>query len=336
MKADFNTHEGTFLLYPTRTDVWRKGAKPIAETIFSLASILSRYEKVYLGMAKETLPLSIKGVTTLPMEYNDIWTRDSGAVPVRDYLVKFGFNAWGGEDGLYSDWSLDQTIPEQMSNVLNKPLKEYPLTIEGGNILTNGNGTLICIKQTVVNNNRNPNVNEEQAKSILKAALNVEKVIFIEQGLLFDETGGHVDNLVAFADEKTILLAWTDDKDHPQYEVVRKAFDTLNSQTGAKGEKFKIIKVELPLPFERTEEDCVGLTSQEGSKERFLGETIQPSYINFIFANGAVIIPSFEDEKDKVVLDLFKEVFKEKEIIQFPAREIVLGGGGLHCITKNY
>lgn len=330
MKADFNLHEGTFLLYPTRTDVWRRNAVPIKNVIKSLANTISRFEKVILG----TLPnCDVENVSAqiTPIEYNDIWVRDSGAVPLENSLIKFGFNAWGGEDGLYSDWSLDKTVPEQMSKILNKPLKEFPLTIEGGNLATNGNGVIICIKNTVVNDNRNPKVSEEDAKSILKNALKARKVIFIENGLKYDETGGHIDNLLAFADEKTVLLAWTDDENNPQYDIVRQALKTLENESN-----FNVIKIPLPSTFLRTKDDCDGLVYEKGSKERYLGEIIQPSYINFIFVNGGVIIPSFGDEKDDEVAKIFKSIFTDREIIQFPSREIVLGGGGLHCITKNF
>ncbi|MBO7215271.1 MAG: agmatine deiminase family protein [Clostridia bacterium] len=336
MKADFNVHEGTFLLYPLRTDVWRKGAKPIAQTIVSLAKILSRHERVVLGVDSSVRLDPIDGVDIATMDYNDIWIRDSGVVPVGNHFVKFQFNAWGGQEGLYSDWSLDATVPEQMGKIVGKTIKEYPLIIEGGNILTNGNGTLICIERTVVNPNRNPNLSKLEAEAILKEALNVKKVIFIERGLNYDETGGHIDNLVAFANENTILLAWTDNANHPQYEVVRSAYKTLQNEVGANGEKFKIVKVPLPSPFIRTEDDCVGLEMLLGSKERFEGEQIQPSYINFIFANGAVIVPSFDCDLDDEVVKIFTAEFNDREIIQFPSREIVLGGGGLHCITKNY
>lgn len=337
MKADFALHDGTLLLYPTRRDVWRGGAKPIAATVTELAQLLSRYEPTVLGalpaLDKTAIQASCPDVTVAEMQYDDIWARDSGAVPTSDGLVKFGFNAWGGDEGLYGDWSRDSTVPEQMSRLLGKELSPSPITLEGGNLLTDGDGTLICIKATVINGNRNPGVTEDEAERLLKEALGVERIIWIDEGLAHDETGGHVDNLFAFADKDTLLIAWTDDKESPQYPIVRRALAAIESTPG---KKYDIVKIPLPSAFERTKANCEGLEYPDGSKARLEGEIIQPSYINFIFANGAVIVPTFDDPTDGEVLKIFKDTFPDREVVPFPAREIVLGGGGLHCITKNY
>ncbi len=340
MKADFDTHSGTFLLYPTRFDVWRRRAQPIAETVRALCEVIAKYETVVLGISPEVdfdaVQTRLKKTVCKQMQYDDIWIRDTGAIPCDDGLVAFDFNAWGGEEGLYKDWSLDQTVPEQMREILQSDLKRANLVLEGGNLLSNGNGTLVAIKNTICNGNRNLGVSEVEAEQILKEALGIKKVVFIDEGLVFDETGGHIDNLCAFADEKTLLLAWTDDVKNPQYEVVHKAYQTLANATGANGEKFEIVKVPLPAIIQRTQEDCEGIESIQGSKERVLDERIQPSYINFIFVNGGVIVPSFGDVCDEVATSVFKKVFKDKQVQTFPAREIVLGGGGMHCITRNY
>lgn len=336
MKADFEIHQGTVLLYPTRKDVWRKNAEPIAETVLALAKCISEFEPVILGV----LPgidyskfISDCGAAKVQkMNYNDIWVRDTGAVPCANKLIKFGFNAWGGDEGLYDDWSLDATVPEQMSCLLGLPLEKSPITLEGGNLLCNGKDTLICIKNSLCNKNRNPQFDVETVENILKRDLNVDNIIWIDEGLVFDETGGHIDNLCAFADEKTVMLAWTDDADNPQYNVVRNAYKSLKASTIP----FDIIKIPLPRCFTRTKDDCLGLVIEEGSKERYLGEIIQPTYLNFAFVNGGIILPAFDDPCDVIAQKLFENIFPDRKIVSFPAREIFLGGGGIHCITKNY
>lgn len=337
MKADFAFHDGTLLLYPTRRDVWRGDAKPIAATVSGLAQLLSRYEPTVLGVLpgldKKGIRAECGDARVVEMLYDDVWVRDSGAVPTAGGLVKFGFNAWGGAEGLYGDWSRDATVPEQMSKMLKRELSLSPLTLEGGNLLCDGDGTLICIKDSIINDNRNPGITEAEAERLLTAALGVTRVIWIDEGLRHDETGGHVDNLCAFASKDTLLIAWTDDESDPQYGIVRRALERINS---AHGKKYEIVKIPLPRAFLRTEDDCLGLEYPDGSKPRLPGEIIQPSYINFIFANGAVIVPEFGDPADKEVLDIFKRLFQGREVVPYPAREVVLGGGGLHCITKNY
>lgn len=334
MKADFNIHEGTLLLLPCRTDVWRDGAMPAARSVMALAAVIAEYEPVYLGAPAHRLgeiaPAVPRGVTAVPMDYDDVWCRDSGAVPVGDNLVKFCFNAWGGEDGLCCEWEKDAALPRQMSELLGKPLADCPLTLEGGNLASDGRGTVIAIKSTVVCGNRNPGIDEKEAERLLKNALNAHRVVWIEQGIAYDETGGHIDNLCAFADEKTLLLAWTDDPKNPSCSAVRAAEKRLTASG------YEVVKIPLPKSFMRTEEDCEGITAAQGSKPRLPGELIQPSYINFIFAGDAVIIPTFGDEADAVAFEIFKKQFPTRQVIQFPAREIVLGGGGLHCITRNF
>lgn len=340
MKADFKTHQGTVLLYPTREDVWRKHAGPIAETVMNLAAQISQFEPVILGVlpeAEESLLHQQCGQARIePMFYNDIWVRDSGAVSAGDHFVKMGFNAWGGDEGLYGDWSLDQTVPEQMSKLLDLPLVESLLTAEGGNLVCDGQGTLVSIKSSFCNPNRNPQFDVNEIESLLKKDLQLEQIVWIEDGLAYDETGGHIDNLCAFADEKTILLAWTDDPQNPQYQIVRNAYSVLANAHNAAGVPFDIVKIPLPNCFQRTEDDCDGLIFVEGSKKRLVGEIIQPSYINFAFVNAGVILPVFGDPADETVRALFEKIFPERKIICFPAREILLGGGGIHCITKNY
>ena len=340
MKADFDSHSGTFLLYPTRQDVWRKNAEPIAKTVLDLVDLIGRYEPTVLGVLphidKKAIESKLTYASVVEMDYNDIWIRDSGAVPCTDCFVKFGFNAWGGEEGLYRDWSLDATVPEQMSRILQKPLTVSPLTVEGGNLLSNGQGTLVAIKKTLYNKNRNPDFDHATIESILLEITGAKKLVLVDEGLAFDETGGHIDNLCAFADSNTLMLAWTDDKNNPQYDIVRKAWQVLSRSTDAFGNAFDLIKVPLPAIFNRTIDDCEGLEIEKGSKERFPQEPIQPSYINFVFVNGGVILPTFDDDADEEALKIFKKTFPEREVITFPAREVTLGGGGIHCITKNY
>lgn len=340
MRADFETHRGTMMLYPARKDVWRKHAVPISETVTKLALEISKFEPIILGVHPELdrnrIARECDGVRIEPMLYNDIWIRDSGAVPNEDALVKFGFNAWGGDAGLYSDWSLDETVPEQMSKLLNLPVETSSLVLEGGNLLCDGRGTLISIRSTLCNENRNPNVEIETVEKLLKQTLRIEQIIWLDEGLVYDETGGHVDNLCAFADERTILLSWTDDLENSQYDVVRSAYAKLEAARSVDGKPYNIVKIPLPQCFARTEDDCAGLVTVDGSKERYEGELIQPSYINFVFVNGGVIVPSFDDPADGIVKELFERTFPDRQVIDFPAREILLGGGGMHCITKNY
>ena len=343
MKADFSHQRGTLLLWPTRRDVWRAGAKPIAKTVLQLALAIAEFEPVLLGYSPDVDPqatglsaLKHKNITVCPLPYDDIWARDTAPVPVCDRLVCFNFNAWGGDEGLYADWQNDLALPRAVGDRLKIPLDTSPLTLEGGALATDGKGTLIAVKRTICNDNRNKGLSQQEIEQELKRALALRQIIWLDEGLALDETGGHVDNLLAFADERRILLAFTEDKESPQYQTVRAAERTLMGATNAQGQPYEIIKVPLPRAFQRTAADCEGLEAVRGSRSRSEGELIQPSYINFVFANGAVILPTFGDPADGEVQRLFEKAFPDRKIVPLPAREIVLGGGGLHCITKNF
>jgi agmatine deiminase len=334
MKSDYEKHVATFLLYPSRRDVWRNGAKDIREVITNLCTTISSFEEVYLGTDRQ-IDNPPSGTKIVKMEYNDIWARDSGLIPMESGAVAFNFNAWGGADGLYDDWSKDSTVCTQMSKILNLSYAQSNLTLEGGNLTTDGKGTLIAIEDTIVNDNRNFGLSKEEIENTLKKCLQLKKIIWIPHGLKYDETGGHIDNLCAFVDDGVVFLAWTDDENNEQYPIVKAAFEILSKETDALGRKLAIVKVPLPEIFLRSKDDCVGLDISESSKNRLEGEPIQASFINFIFVNGGVILPQFGDKQDGAVVNIFKEFFKDRKVVPFPAREVVLGGGGLHCITKN-
>lgn len=336
MQADFQRHRGTFLLYPSRTDVWRREAVPAQEIVMRLAEAISAFEPVYLGYNVPIARALPSGIKALPMEYDDIWVRDTGALPLNGGgYVRLQFNAWGGADGLYSDWQNDLRVPQRMAEILRADLSACDITAEGGNLTADGESTLVAVRACLVCENRNPAMDGDSIEKRLKTALRIDKIIWLEEGLEYDETGGHVDNLCAFAAPGKVLLAWTDEPDHPQYKIVRRAYRTLDGETDARGRKLEIIKVPLPDIMFRTEEDCAGLQEKCGSKARPLGEPVQASYINFVFTNGGVIVPQFGTLQDSAALEIFKQTFPERKVIGFSAHEIILGGGGLHCITRN-
>lgn len=332
MKADFEGHNCTILLYPERKDVWRKGAQPIKDTVENLAELIAKFESVFLGYSENNMPRvkSNKDLKLFNIEYNDIWIRDTGPVPIgNNEAAIFKFNAWGG---LYSNFEKDLTVAENIGQLCNVKTTKNNLVLEGGNLSCDGNGTLIAVKECIQKQNPIPLENiEEELKRVLK----INQIIWLEQGLVYDETGGHIDNLCVFADKNTILLSWTDDIMNPQYQIIKQAYEILVNAKDTDGNKYNIVKVPIPDIFYRTEEDCEEIELRSDSKNRVVGESIQASYINFAFANDKVIVPQFGLKQDHDVLNIFKEIFGSKSVIPFNAREIVLGGGGIHCITRN-
>jgi len=206
--------------------------------------------------------------------------------------------------------------------------------LEGGSIHVDGEGTCITTAECLLSPGRNPDLSQEEIEAALKDYLNVEKVLWIPRGVYNDETTGHVDNLACFLRPAEIALTWTDDKSDPQYERSAEALDYLMSQTDAKGRKFTIHKIHQPNPILITPEEAEGVDAVEGTLPREAGDRMAASYINFYFCNGSAIVPTFDDPHDAEALAALQRLLPDRKVVGVPAREILLGGGNIHCITQ--
>ncbi len=345
MPGEFEEHEGTLILWPERTDNWRNGAKPAQEVFASLANQIANYEKVYVGVNNRQY-LNAKSylndnVTVVEVSNDDSWVRDCGPTFVKNDAgvvrgVNWGFNAWGGlVDGLYFPWDKDQLVCPKFCEILQKDyydLEEFIL--EGGSIHVDGEGTLITTKACLLSEGRNPDLSQSQIEDILKRTLNLEKIIWLDNGIYLDETNEHVDNIIHYVAPGEVVLSWTDDVNDPQYELSHAAYKELLNQTDAKGRKLKVHKMMLPKPILITEEESGGVDAIKGTLPRNAGDRLAASYANFYIANGAVFVPQFGDQADEAAIQLLQEIFPQRTIVPIYAREILLGGGNIHCITQ--
>ncbi|KAH7433430.1 hypothetical protein KP509_07G069200 [Ceratopteris richardii] len=286
------------------------------------------------------------------MSMNDAWFRDTGPTflvkdndvggfgnKLRDLAgVDWTFNSWGGsEGGCYQDWRLDNLIARKILDIEKVPRFPQTLILEGGSIHVDGEGTCITTEECLLNKNRNGHLTHEQIELQLKEYLNVQKVIWLPRGLYGDDdTNGHVDNICCFARPGVVILAWTDEKDDPQYDRSVEAYNVLTNSTDAKGRDLRIVKLHIPYALYMTKEEADGLTPGDG-KPREAGTRLAASYVNFYFANNGIIAPSFgdeHDEYDKNALEVLTATFPDRKVVIIPGREIVLGGGNIHCITQ--
>jgi agmatine deiminase len=206
--------------------------------------------------------------------------------------------------------------------------------MEGGSFHVDGQGTLITTGECLLNRNRNPHLTRRQIASALKTYLNVNKVIWLEKGVHMDETDGHVDNLCCFVKPGEVLLTWTDDPEDPQYDISRHALEMLSAATDARGRTLAIHKIHQPDPMFITENEGVGLDTSETAKPRKAGDRLAASYVNFYIANGGIVIPLFDDAHDRPAIDLLTRLFADRQVVGVRSREILLGGGNIHCITQ--
>lgn len=344
MPGEFELHEGCWILWPERSDNWRYGGFYAQKAFANVAKAISRFEKVTMcaspeqwQIARSMLPEHIRVVE---MTNNDSWIRDCGPTFVinKDGEVRgvdWQFNAWGGLDsGLYFPWDQDDMVAAKVCNIEGKAIYRAPFVLEGGSIHVDGEGTCITTEECLLNPNRNPNLTKDQIEFLLEEYLGVEKVIWLPKGVYNDETNGHVDNLACFVRPGEIALTWTDDIRDPQYKISRDAYDVLANTTDAMGRELKIHTIYQPNPIIITPEEANGVHPLEGTMPRQVGDRLAGSYINHYIANGGVIVPLFNDYNDKEALAKLREIYYDREIVGVYAREIILGGGNIHCITQ--
>ncbi|MGB0865128.1 MAG: agmatine deiminase [Granulosicoccaceae bacterium] len=344
MPAEWELHDGCWMLWPKRGDVWRHGGKPAQIAFVEVATAIATSEPVTVGVsddqfvnARNMLPDRIR---VLEISSNDCWMRDMGPSFVlgRDGelgAVDWQFNAWGGlNGGLYFPWDKDDRVAHKVCEITRAVRFRAPLVMEGGGFHVDGDGTLLTTEECLLNQNRNPELNREDIEGYLREYLNIQKVIWIPRGTFNDETNGHVDNIACFLSPGIVGLHWCDCPDDPQYEISREALAEIEGRRDAKGRVIKVVKFPQPAPLHITAQEAIGVDRNESSHGRTEGERMAGSYINFYIANSVVVFPRLDAAQDDTVADLLSTYFPGRKVIGIEAREILLGGGNIHCITQ--
>lgn len=344
MPAEWAPHTGTWMIWPERPDNWRLGGKPAQAAYAAVATAIAETEPLTMGVspaqyqnARRVLPPHIRVVE---IANNDSWIRDSGPTFVLDGKggvrgVDWIFNAWGGlEGGLYFPWDQDDLVAQKVLEIERVDRYKAPLVLEGGSIHVDGEGTLLTTEECLLNPNRNPSLEKDEIEALLKSYLGIRHTIWLERGVYNDETSGHVDNIACFARPGLVLLSWTDDTSDPQYERSKDCFDRLSKAKDAKGRSLEVVKLHQPGPLFETAEEAAGVDHVEGSQPREPGLRLAASYVNFYIANGAIIMPLLDPKRDGAAAEILAKAFPDRKVKGVDAREILLGGGNIHCITQ--
>jgi agmatine deiminase len=249
--------------------------------------------------------------------------------------VDWVFNAWGGlNGGLYAPWDNDDAVAAAVCAEAGVARYRTDFVLEGGSIHVDGVGTCLTTRECLLNPNRNPGTTEAEAEARLREYLGVETVIWLDDGVYLDETDGHIDNLACFVRPGEVLLTWTDDPADPQYRISRAAYDVLRDSTDARGQRLTIHKLHQPDPMTITAQEAAGVVPLHGSQPRPAGGRMAASYVNFYIANGGIVVPQFGDRHDAEAIDTLRRVFPDRQVVGVAGREILLGGGNIHCITQ--
>lgn len=341
-------HLCTIIIVPYREDTWRENASPAVLNYLEVVKVIAKYEMVVCIIdpridEKIVGQFQMKNTHILRLKYDDSWARDTLPIFLKNdeekrlVGVDFGFNSWGGEvDGLYSPYEDDNNLGKNTLLELmihRHPVKDFIL--EGGSVHTDGLGTLLVTEECLLSKGRNPSLSKDEIEEKLKKELNIKKVLWLPYGIYEDETNGHVDNICCFLKPGVVLLAETDDVDDPQYERSKKDREYLMSQTDAAGNPIEIISMPLPHVQYMSKEEANGIKVSGTAISRLENRRLAASYVNFYMGKDFIILPQFHDEKDEIAKKILFDFYKgEKAIVPIYSREILLGGGNIHCITK--
>ncbi len=344
MPAEWEPHAGTWMLWPERPDNWRDGALPAQRAFAAVAAAIARSEPVTVGVsaqqyepARAALPA---GVRVVEISSNDAWMRDVGPTFVVDGRgglrgVDWVFNAWGGRSGgAYAPWDLDDQVAGKVLEIERCARYRAPFVLEGGAVHVDGQGTLLTTEECLLNPNRNPKLGRGQIETLLERYLGVRQIIWLPRGVFNDETDGHVDNLCCFVRPGEVVLTWCDDADDPQYDISRSAYEALQAARDSRGRRLKIHRLPQPGPLYMTAEEAAGVDDAPGTRPRRAGDRLAASYVNFYIANRQVVMPLLDPRRDRQAKAALARLFPGRRVTGIASREILLGGGNIHCITQ--
>jgi agmatine deiminase len=305
------------MIWPIRAEIWPDINKAY-EVYANIANAISEHESVKLILPQENIKSAKKylssAIKMIDYQCDDSWARDSMPIFVNENkklkALNFQFNAWGEK---FSPFDSDQKLKTFLNKEEKWSFEEISLVLEGGSIHSNGNGTLLTTKECLLNPNRNPTLSENDIKEILNRHLNIKHHLWLPYGIDGDcDTDGHIDNVACFVDENSILIQSCHDKSDLNYQRHQKNMAYLK----AHGTDFNIIEINQP------------------NKQTFQNNRLALSYLNFYFCNHGIIMPSFNDKKaDSNAKAILAELFPRKTIHQIHALDLLVGGGGIHCIT---
>lgn len=321
MPAEWEPHAGCWMAWPDRGDLW---GEPLPETKRAYARVaraIAAFEPVTMIANPESVGEAADHcgdtVSTLTLEIDDAWARDTGpaflvAEDGSRAATAWRFNAWGGKTERYAH---DARVAQRLCDHVGVPLYRSPLHLEGGGICVDGEGTVLTTESCVLNPNRNPGLGRREVEEELCRALGASKVIWLPGELSREDlTDGHVDGLACFARPGLLLLETRTDPASPRAKQLAENRRALEGATDARGRPIELVEIEDAWQAE--------------------GDVSCRSYVNFYVANGGVIVPGYDIPADAAARRVIEEAFPDREVVQLDVRKIAIGGGGIHCITQ--
>jgi agmatine deiminase len=329
MPAEWELHSATLLAWPHNKADWPDKFAPIPWVYSEIIRHLTKVERVALLVRNEKekaqavdvcarASADIDKIDFHIIPTNRIWMRDSGPIIVKSAngkksLLDFRFTAWAK----YTNHKLDDKVPSALNNAWNLPHvqpmhKGKRVVLEGGSIDVNGKGLLLTTEECLLADTqvRNPNFTREDYEEIFAKYLGISKTIWLGNGIVGDDTHGHVDDITRFVSADTVVTVVEKDKNDDNYKLLKNNLKRLKN-TG-------LNVVELPMPRPVIFEE----------------QRLPASYANFLIANDLVLVPTFNDPADRIALNILAELFPKREIVGIHAVDLVWGLGTIHCMSQ--
>ena len=333
MPAEWEPHAGTWLTWPRPDGISFPGRYEVVPPVYSnLIKHLAAVEDVNINVWDATMESSVRQTLTdleTPLDRvrfhhfpaYEPWCRDHGPIfLVREpngrrerAIVDWGYNAWGNK---YPPFDLDDAVPQHVAKLRHLPLFSPGIVMEGGSIDVNGRGTLLTTEACLLNPNRNPNLSRAQIEEYLRNYLGVSKILWLGDGIVGDDTDGHVDDLTRFINPTTVVTVVEEDPADANYQLLQDNLRRLRTFTDQDGQSLRV--VELPMP---------GVVEYDGQR-------LPASYANFYFANGLVVVPIYRHPNDAKALAILQREFPDRRVIGLDSTGLIWGLGSFHCISQ--
>lgn len=330
MPAEWEPQAAVWLSWPHNRATWPGRFRPIPYAFARYVAAISRFEEVRINAATALQPRAIRlcraaGADMARVRFfdhptNDAWCRDHGPIFVKNdrtgevAVTDWAHNAWGGK---YPPYDLDNTIPPKIAARLKLRRFEHSMVLEGGSLDVNGRGDLLTTESCLLNPNRNPHLSRAQIERNLRDYLGVKRILWLGDGIVGDDTDGHIDDITRFFRPDGILTCVEPNRRDPNHRPLAENLERLQGFRTRAGGRFEIVPLPLPRPVS------------------FAGQRVPASYANFLIVNGAVLVPTFRQPKrDVAALGVIGDCFPGREIVPIDCYDIIWGLGTLHCLSQ--
>lgn len=334
MPPEWAPHTATWLSWPHKLESWPGKFEPVPAVFAELAWQLSRSETVNINVLDEAMETQSRALLKAKdpegrfahrirfhrIPTNDAWCRDHGPNyvfreldGVRDKVIlDWDYNAWGGKYEPYDD---DDAVPAQVADIQGLPRILPGMVLEGGAIDVNGEGLLLTTEACLLNPNRNPSLSREEIEERLGRYLGIRKVLWLGEGIVGDDTDGHVDDMTRFVGPGTVVTVVEEDPEDENYEPLQDNLRRLESFTGLDGRPLEIVRLPMPEPV------------------FYDGERLPASYANFYIANTVVLVPTYRCARDRQAIETLQACFPGREVVGIDCSDLIWGLGAIHCVT---